>query len=82
MVFYDSNWQDCQYTGIITGAYIVFYQGVPNDHFTHITGTVDQSSAYSEYNAACTSGMATTYFRVINNELLQKDLDFPQNKHL
>ena len=25
MAYYDSSWQDCAYTGIITGAYIIFY---------------------------------------------------------
>ena len=32
LVFYDSIWRDCPDTVRITGAYIVFYQGVPIDH--------------------------------------------------
>ena len=40
--FYDSSWQDCPYTGRITGAYIIFYQGGSIDHGTHVTGTADQ----------------------------------------
>ena len=32
MAFSDSSWQDCPDTGISTGAYIIFYQGVPIDH--------------------------------------------------
>ena len=40
------------------GAYIIFYQGGPIDHGTHVPGPVAQSSAEIEYNAACTAGMA------------------------
>ena len=48
MAFSDSSWQDCPDTGIITGAYIIFYQGGPNDYGTHVPGPVAQSSAKSE----------------------------------
>ena len=41
------SWQDCPDTGRSTGAYIIFYQGVPIDHGTHVPGPVDQSSAES-----------------------------------
>ena len=58
MAFSDSSWQDCPNTGRSTGAYIIFYQGGPIDHGTHVPGPVAQSSAESEYNAACTAGMA------------------------
>ena len=58
MDFSDSSWQDFPDTGRSTGAYIIFYQGVPIDHGTHVPGPVAQSSAESEYNAACTAGMA------------------------
>ena len=34
--FSDYSWQDCTETGISTGAYIIFYQGGPIDHGTHI----------------------------------------------
>ena len=44
MVFSDSNWQDCPDTGRSKRAYILFYQGVPIDNFTHVPGPVDQSS--------------------------------------
>ena len=60
----------CQYfpdTVRITGAYIVFYQGGPIDHFTHVPGPVSQSSAESEYNASCAAGMALAYFRILNS---------------
>ena len=51
--FSDSSWQDFPHTGISTGAYIIFYQGGPIDHGTHVSGPVSQSSAESYYNAAC-----------------------------
>ena len=38
MYFSDSSWQDCPDTGRITGAYIIFYQGGPIFHGTHIPG--------------------------------------------
>ena len=43
--FSDSSMQDCPETGIIAGAYIMFYQGDRIDHGTHIPGPVAQSSA-------------------------------------
>ena len=36
MAFSDSSWQDCPDTGSSTGAYIIFYQGGPIDHGTHV----------------------------------------------
>ena len=48
MVFSDSIWKECPYTGRSTGASIVFYQDVPIDNFTQVPGTVSQSSAKSE----------------------------------
>ena len=53
MAFSDSSWHDCLDTGRSTGEYIIFYQGIPIDHCTHVPGPVAQSSAESEYNAAC-----------------------------
>ena len=73
MVFYDSSQQDYPYTGRSAGAYIVFYQGGTIDHLTHVPGPVSQYSADSEYNKSCTSGMALENFRILNNELLNKD---------
>ena len=58
MDFSDSSSQDFPENGRSTGAYILFYQGRTIDHDTHVTGPVEQSSAESEYNAACTAGMA------------------------
>ena len=40
--FYRLSWKDCQDTVISTEKYIFFYQGVPNDYCTHVTGTVAQ----------------------------------------
>ena len=70
--FFYSSWQDCPDTGRSTGAYIIFYQGGPIDHGTHVPGPVVQYSAESEYNAACTAGMALAHFRVLIHELLNK----------
>ena len=75
MVFSDSSWQGCQDTGRSTGSYIVFYQVGPIDHCTHVPGPFSQSSTESEYSATCTSGMALSHFRMLNNELLNKDPD-------
>ena len=48
MAFSYSSWKNCPDTGISTGAYIIFYQGGPIDHGTHVPGPVAQSSAESE----------------------------------
>ena len=56
--FSDFSWQDFPDTGRSTGAFIVFYQGGPIDNGTHVPGPVAQSSSESDYNAACTAGMA------------------------
>ena len=65
MDFSHSSWQDCPDTGRSTGSYIIFYQGGPIDHGTHVPVPVSQSSAESEYNAACTAGMALAHFRML-----------------
>ena len=51
MVFYYSRWQECKDTVRSPGAYIVFYQGGPVNHFTHGPYPVSQYSAKSEYNS-------------------------------
>ena len=43
--FSDYSWQDCPDTGRSKGAYIIFYQGGPIDHGTHVTVPVSKSSA-------------------------------------
>ena len=75
MAFSDSSWQDCPDTGRSTGECIIFYQGVPIDLGTHVPGPVAQSSAESEYNAACTAGMALAHFRMLVHEFLNEDPD-------
>ena len=75
MDFSNPSWQDCPDTGKSTRAYIIFYQGVPIDHGTYVSEPVSQSSAESEYNAACTSGTALAHFSILIHELLNKDLD-------
>ena len=61
------SWFTIQYNGIITGAYIVFYQGRPIDHCTHVPGPVDEYISESEYNAAYTAGMALSNLRILNS---------------
>ena len=73
MDFYDSSWHYCPDTGGSTGAYMIFYQGGPIEHGTHVPGPVAQSSAESEYNAACNAGMALAHFIMLIHELLKKD---------
>ena len=75
MAFSDSSWQYFPDTVIITGAYIIFYQGGPIDHGTHVPGPVAQSSAESDYNAACTAGMALAHFRMLIHEFPNEDPD-------
>ena len=52
-----------------------FYQGGPIDHFTHVPGPVSQSSAEVEYNTEFIAVIALAHFRMLNNELLNKDPD-------
>ena len=73
MDFSYSSWQDFTDTGRSTGAYIIFYHGRIIDHGTHVLVPVAQSSKESEYNAACTVGMALEHFRVLIYELFNKD---------
>ena len=75
MNFSDCSWQDFPYTGRSIGAYIIFYQGGLIDHGTHVPGPVAQYSAESEYNTACTAGMALAHFMILIHELLNKDPD-------
>ena len=48
MDFSDYSWQVCPDTGRSKGAYIIFYQGGPIYHGTHVLGPVAQSGAESE----------------------------------
>ena len=80
MAFSDSSWQDCPDTGRSTKSYIIFYQGGPIDHGKHVPVPVAQSSAESEYNAACNAGMALAYFRMLFHELLNEDPEMVPKK--
>ena len=73
MAFSDYSWQDFPDAGIIIGSYITFYQGGPIDHGTHVPGPVAESSAESEYNAACTVGMDLAHFKMLIHKFLNKD---------
>ena len=42
MAFSDSSWQDCSDTGRSKVSYVIFYQGGPIDHSTHVPGPVSQ----------------------------------------
>ena len=75
MDFSYSSWQDFTGTRRSTGACVIFYQGRPIYHVTHVPGPFDKSSAESEYNAACTAGMSLESFRMLIHELLNKDPD-------
>ena len=82
MVFSYYSWQDCPDTGISTGSYITFYQCGPIYHGTHVPGQVAQSGAESEYNAACTAGMALANFRMSIHGFLTKYTDIYQRNLL
>ena len=56
-------------------SYIIYYQGGPIDHGTHVPGPVAHSSAESEYNVACSEGMALAHFRMLVHGLLNEDPD-------
>ena len=45
MVLSDSSCQYCPDIGINTGAHIIFYQGGPIDHGTHVPRPLSQSNA-------------------------------------
>ena len=51
----------------------MFYKCGTIYHLTHVPYLVSQSSDESKYNTLCTSGMALEHFRILNNELLNKD---------
>ena len=74
MDFSDSSWKDFPETVRTTGAYIIFYKSGNIDHGTHNPGPAPQSIA-TDYNAACTAGMASSHFRMLIHELLSKDPD-------
>ena len=75
MAFYDPSFQYCPDTGRSIGEYIIFYQGGPIDHDTHVLGPVDESSAESEYNSAYTAITSLASFRMLIHEFLNKDPD-------
>ena len=72
MVFFDSRWKDYPYTSRGKGTCIMFDQFGSIDHCKHVPGPVAQSSADSEYNPAFTEVMALAYFRMLNNDFLNK----------
>ena len=75
MDFSDSNWQYCPYTVRSTGVYIIFYQVGTIYHGTRVPVPATKSSSESEYNAACTTGMALAHSRMLIHSLLNKGPD-------
>ena len=67
MVLSHSRWYTCSDPGRSTGAYTVYYQGLPIDKCTHVPGPVSQSSAESEYNEEFTAVMALSHSIMLNN---------------
>ena len=65
MAFYVSSWKGCPDTCRITGSYIIFYQGVAIYYLIHVLGPVFQSGTESDYNSACTAGMALARFSML-----------------
>ena len=65
MALSDYSQKDCPYTGISTVSYMIFNQCGKIDNDTHVSGPVDQSSAESEYNVACTAGIDLAHFRML-----------------
>ena len=53
----------------------MFYKVVHIDHCTYVPSPVSQYSAEIEYNEAFTSVMAVSHFRILNNDLINKDAD-------
>ena len=82
MEFSDSSWKYFTDTGRSTGAYMIFYQGGPIDHVTHVTGPVAQSFTEIECNAARTAGMVLSQSRMLIHEFLNKDQDIVPDKSL
>ena len=78
--FSGSSWQYFRDTERSTGAYIIFYQGGPIYHGTHVPGPVAKSSAESDYNAACTAVIALSHFRMLIHEFLNEDPDMVQKE--
>ena len=52
---------------------MIFCEGGPIDYGKNVPVPVAQSSAVSEYNVACTLGMDLSHFKVLIDELLNKD---------
>ena len=52
----------------------MFYQGGPKNDCTHVIVPVDQYSAKSEFNSACTARISLAHFRISNNDLIRKHI--------
>ena len=65
--FSDSSWQYCPDTGRSTGAYIIYYQGVPIDHGTHVPVPVTYLLAISTYLEGSSSFLRVIFFLHISH---------------
>ena len=54
---------------------LCFIKGGPIDHFTHVSVSVAQYSTVNYYNVACTAETSLANFRILKNELLNKNPD-------
>ena len=54
---------------------MILYQGGTIYHDKYVSVPVSQSSAESEYNAACTAGMTLAYLRMLIHEFFNMDPD-------
>ena len=65
IALYDYSLIYFPYTGRSIGSYIILYKFGTIYHDTHVPGPVAESSEESEYNVACTAGMALAHFRML-----------------
>ena len=75
IMFSDSIWKYYPDTVRSIGSYILFYQGGPIGHFTHVPFPVAQASYESEYNAVCNALISIAHFIILINELMSKYID-------
>ena len=75
MAFSDYSWKYFPDTSRITRAYNIFYQGGAIYDGKHVSGKFSQYIAESEYNTACTAGIALEHSRMLIHEFLNKYTD-------
>ena len=53
----------------------IYFQDGPIYHCTHVPGTVAKFSSESEYNPTCTAFIDLSNFKMLMNEMINKDPD-------